>query len=349
MKCPHASNLLALTTVFCAWSSCWSVCSASEYQIDLIATDDASLYQYDHSRYDPTSPETFVAADGTSHLHVGDTNNNNGVQRGLLRFDVSEIPGNAYVTEVSLQLSVADVPSRVLQRDVNFWVVPLERLNDPWSAGPGNERSPAVPGDTTWYHTQYDPALHGQLGNTTDNPFLDFIPGGAGYWPAPGYFGQDDLADTAPGAGVGGPFDDADAHVFPEGTDVGDRLEWNNQRLVSDVQAWIDGSQQNYGWILIGEEWITSDQEVIRPDNGRLANASSKIDFFSSDSAPPFFEPPVLSVTYSAIPEPSSLATSLAALMLFSLAQRVRLLSPREDKTNRSSQRGVASRGSARG
>ena len=298
----------AATVISCILLVRLPVCSALAEQIELTPAKDASLYQYDYGAYVAGLPNTYPKADGTGHLHVGDTNNNNGVQRGLLQFDFDPdtIPANAVVTDVRLTMTVADVPNRVLQRDINFWMVAMEGLSGEWAQGPGNEQSPAVPGDTTWFHIEYDPAAHGELENA-GNPLRDFTAADPGYWPAPGYFGQEDLLNTAPGEGAGGPFDDAHALVFSGGSAVGDMVNWSNDRMLSDVQAWVEGSRDNSGWILIGEEWITEDQQVIRPDNGKLANASSKIDFFSSETADPYYAPPVLTVTYHVVPEPSSI------------------------------------------
>ena len=144
-------------------------------------------------------------------------------------------------------------------------------------------------------------------------PFVISRAGDPGYWPAPGYFGQEDLLDTAPGEGAGGPFDDAHALVLSGGSGVGDIVNWSNDRMLGDVQAWVDGSMDNFGWILIGEEWITDEQQVMRPDNGKLANASSKIDFFSSETAAPYYAPPSLTVTYNVVPEPSSIVLLVTA------------------------------------
>ena len=298
-------------------------------QVELVPAKDASLYQYDFGTYVADNPATYPKADGTSHLHVGDTNNNNGVQRGLIQFDFDpdEIPSNATVTDVRLTMTVADVPNRVLQRDINFWMVAVERLSGPWSQGPGSEQSPAVPGDSTWFHTQYDPADHGELGNTTDNPFRDFSAGEPGYWPAAGYFGQADLLNTAPGEGAGGPFDDVHALLFKQGTDVGGVVNWSNDRMLGDVQAWVDGSRDNFGWILIGEEWITEAQQVKRPDKDEWDNASSKIDFFSSETAAPYYSPPTLRVTYTPVPEPACamlLASGVIVLLLWRHNRRSR-------------------------
>ena len=278
------------------------VCSALAGQVELTPAKDATLYQYDYGTYVAGQQSTYPKADGIGNLHVGDTNNNNGVQHGLLQFhvDPAVIPANAIVTDVSLTMTVASVPTRVLQRDINFWMVAMEGLSGEWAQGPGKEQSPAVPGDTTWFHTEYDPAVHGELGNA-NNPLRDFSTADPGYWPAPGYFGQQDLLDTAPGGGVGGPFDDAYALALNGGADTGDVVNWSNNRMLSDVRAWVDGSMDNFGWILIGEEWITKDQQV----GGK--SVSSKIDFFSSETAAPYYAPPLLTVTYHVVPEPSSI------------------------------------------
>ncbi len=297
---------VGLIVTFCTVLLCGLlVSSATAAQVDLTPSKDASLYSYDHGAYDPALPSTYPKADGASHLHVGDTNKNNGLQRGLIQFDLSGIPSAAMVTDVNLTMTVAGVPFRVLQRDINFWMVAMEGLSQQWSQGPGSEQSPAVPGDATWFHTQYDPTLHGELGNTSGNEFQDFPDDPTdqpSYWPAPGYFGHDDLANTEPGLGAGGPFDDAHALVFQQGTDIGAAVDWSNARMISDVQSWIDGTNDNFGWIMIGEEWITAAQQVLRPDNGKWDRASSKIDFYSSDTADEYNSPPILRVTYLTVP-----------------------------------------------
>ncbi|MBN2291844.1 MAG: PEP-CTERM sorting domain-containing protein [Pirellulales bacterium] len=281
----------------------WSISTALGVEIDLTLGDqendkDATLYSYDIGTYDPADWTTYPKADGTSHIHAGDTNKNHGVQRGLIQFDLSDVPSGAIITHASLTMTVADIPNRVLQRDMNFWLVAIEGLSEDWKQGPGGEQSPAVPGDTTWFHTEYNPLLHGELGNTTDNEFRGFVAGDAGYWPAPGYFGQDDLLSTAPGADVGGTFDDVHALVFEQGMYIGQTVNWSNFRLIHDIQMWSNGSKNNFGWILIGEEWIDDDNWVFRQDIQQWDYASSKIDFFSSESANEYNSPPVLQVTY---------------------------------------------------
>ncbi|HYW81276.1 MAG TPA: hypothetical protein VE890_16955 [Thermoguttaceae bacterium] len=310
-------NRLAAIVTLCGLLGHLPLAAADPPEI-LTPSKDASIYQYDSGMYVYDNSDTYPKADGTTHLHVGDTNNNNGVQRGLLQFDFGSIPDNAIVTDARLSITVADVPNRVLQRDIHFWMVPIEGLSASWSEGPAGDKYAAVPDDTTWFHTEYDPAQHGELGNDTDNPFRDFNAAGPGYWPAPGYLGHDDLLDTAPGAGVGGPFDDARALVFGVGSGIGDVLDWSNPGMIDDVQAWVDGSKDNFGWILIGEEWITdADRSGSKP-------ASSKIDFFSRESAGPYNTPPTLSVSYTVVPEPGSVSLLLCALVAAICWRRVK-------------------------
>ena len=98
-----------------------------------------------------------------------------------MQFDLSGIPSNAVVTAVSLKMTVAEVPGRMSQdtEGVNYWLLAMTGLSQPWNEGPGIDQSPAATGDTTWFHTQYNPSLHGQVGNYTDNLLSDFVQGGS--------------------------------------------------------------------------------------------------------------------------------------------------------------------------
>jgi len=78
----------------------------------------------------------------------------NGVRRGLLRFDVGEaLPDHAIIESVSLTLYMA--PSHPEIRDLRLYRALAE-----WSEGPsssaGGGGAPSQPGDVTWLHTFYD-------------------------------------------------------------------------------------------------------------------------------------------------------------------------------------------------
>ena len=91
--------------------------------------------------------------------------------------------------------------------------------------------------------------------------------------------------------------------------------------MLADVQSWIDGTQQNSGWIMVGEEWYGDDQKVKIMKNGQLKTdrASNKVTFISSETTSTYALPPTLSITYSVVPEPGMLALlflGLATLLL---------------------------------
>ena len=306
----NCTGRFVATAVVCILLGGLPVCSALAGQIELTPAKDATLYQYDHGTY-VAGAGTYPKADGIGNLHVGDTNNNNGVQRGLLQFyfDPDVIPANAIVTDVSLTMTVADVPTRVLQRDINFWMVAMEGLSGEWAQGPGKEQSPAVPGDTTWFHTEYDPAVHGELGNA-NNPLRDFSAGDPGYWPAPGYFGQADLLDTAPGAGVGGPFDDAHALVLkgvPGARGCGQLEQRPHAQRRSSLGRRLDGQ-------------LRLDADRRRMDHRQPVTGKARVEqdrFLLQRDGRPYYAPPLLTVTYHVVPEPSSILLLVTGLGMF--------------------------------
>jgi hypothetical protein len=133
-------------------------------------------------------------------------------RRALVAFDVTAaLPDGAVVTSAALQLVLT--PSNATLADVT-----LHRVLTPWSEGPtaasGGGGAPAVTGDVTWIHTDYDDELWGD-------------PGG-------------DFAVQASGV----------AAVGAAGTFVWS----STPGLVADVQSWLDAPASNHGWILMGDE-----------------------------------------------------------------------------------------------
>lgn len=88
-------------------------------------------------------------------FHAGRTSQTeNGVRRGLLRFDVAaHVPAGAIVEEVSLALHCSQTNGGPTE-------VSLHRVLKPWGEGAsstnGGSGAPAQPGDATWIHAFYD-------------------------------------------------------------------------------------------------------------------------------------------------------------------------------------------------
>jgi hypothetical protein len=179
----------------------------------------------------------------------------NSIRRAVLAFDVmGNLPAGSVIESVSLVLHRTGGPELPE-------VLSLYRLSSDWGEGSssfdGGSGAPSTRGDATWIHTFYDP----------DDPT-----------------DPDDRWSLA-----GGDFEVApSASVFAV---LGDEFRWASSGMVSDVEAWLDGSAHNYGWILRGDESQSS-------TSVKLASREYEILDYR----------PRLTIDYSIIPEP---ATSL--------------------------------------
>lgn len=136
-------------------------------------------------------------------------------RRALLRFDVaSAIPQGATILEASLHMQV----SRTIAGPVTHRVfVVATDWGEGASDAPSQEGTGTAPepGDATWLHTFFD----------TD------------FWPAPG----------------GGDFPAEEARATLSIDDVGSYV-FTSPLLADDVQDWLDGTLDNFGWIILGDE-----------------------------------------------------------------------------------------------
>ncbi len=138
------------------------------------------------------------------------------VRRAVVGFDLSGegIPAGAIVTNASFSLTVSQAP---VEGEEAYAV---HKLTQDWGEGTshagGQESggSEASPGDATWLHTFYD----------------------SQQWSNPG----GDFAATASAtANVGG---------------AGGVATWSSAALTADVQSWLETPDENFGWVVIGNE-----------------------------------------------------------------------------------------------
>ncbi len=139
----------------------------------------------------------------------------NGIRRGLIAFDLARnIPENAIIEEVSLDLFVTRSAGSSA-RDVS-----LHRVLNDWGEGDSDASrgegsgAPAAPGDATWLHRFHD----------TDP------------WLTPGGDFSTLISATQSVPGTAG------------------AVSWSSPELANDVQVFLSNPQENFGWILIGDE-----------------------------------------------------------------------------------------------
>jgi len=148
-----------------------------------------------------------------SYFFVG-VNNNGGIYRGLVAFDISStIPSNATISSVTLTLNMSRTSS-------GSQSLAIHKVDNDWGEGSSNAGGEEGMGaasttdDATWIHTFYN----------TDT------------WTSAG-------GDYNAGAS---------ASLSVAGT--GQYTWGSNASMVADVQSWIDTPSENYGWIIIGNE-----------------------------------------------------------------------------------------------
>ncbi|MDA1265537.1 MAG: DNRLRE domain-containing protein [Planctomycetota bacterium] len=129
----------------------------------------------------------------------------------VLHFDVSSIPAGARVTSVELRLVVSQLSPHAKEG-----TLAIHRLLDDWGEGSSHavvepgKGAPASDGDATWLHR---------------------------FWPTE--FWQQ----------AGGDYQAPHSAESPTGLGTGPIL-WSGQGLTADVQAWVDGTQPNHGWLI---------------------------------------------------------------------------------------------------
>ncbi|HEY7090741.1 MAG TPA: DNRLRE domain-containing protein [Tepidisphaeraceae bacterium] len=231
-------------------------------------------------------PAIFAGADGGSSK-----------KRGLIQFDIGSagIPVGSTITDVTLTLYLAQVAGSGGGSGGGNYPTRIFGLYDvlqDW--GEGNSGSPTSPGvggtgqgyprgagDSTWDYAVFDPS------NLN-----------SGKWTAGGIdLHGGNFAATA-----------SATSTFTVFTTLNTPYTWNSPSMVADVQACVNGTSPNFGWLLRSENLETS--------------PTSFLGFWTKDGAaannnPAIALPPSLTITY-VVPEPG------AVLPTFMLAVIVR-------------------------
>ncbi len=139
-----------------------------------------------------------------------------------------------------------------LSKSQGFTVdISLHRVLNDWGQGvsyaTGGSGAPAELDDATWLHSFYPDFFWTTMGG-------DYV--------------MDEIA------------------VIAVGPDKGSYI-WESRKMIEDIESWMMNPEENYGWILIGDE--SSPQSVMRFSSREVA---------CSDRASSTEVPPILMVTY---------------------------------------------------
>ena len=173
----------------------------------------------DNTLYEENDSEGNPKSNGMGNFffagRTGDRNNM-ALRRGLMQFDIAgNLPADAVIESVTLNLHMS-MTFLSQQQSVS-----LHRILQSWGEGASEAGGvegggiAAEPGDATWLHNFFD-------NDTWTNPGGDFI-------------------DTASATQMIG----AQNITYTWGS---------SEMMVSDVQLWVDDPNQNFGWLVKGNE-----------------------------------------------------------------------------------------------
>lgn len=135
-------------------------------------------------------------------------------RRGVLEFDLTDIPPYAEIQSVTLDLVTVDVPGSAVNASANLHLA-LAEWGAAGSSGSGQGASSQT-GDATWIHTFFD----------TDN------------WTTAG-------GDFSPVASATAGFTTTVGETISFASTT---------ELIADVTLWIQNPADNHGWVLLGDE-----------------------------------------------------------------------------------------------
>lgn len=193
-----------IAILFCSLFS-WQITAQSTTTITLNPSQDNTLYEADDPRSSGQGANIFAAY-----------TNREKIRRGLIQFDLSDIPTEAAIESASLSMRVNR--SRGVPEDLK-----LHKTLMAWGEGMSNSQSrgggqgvPAAEGDATWLHTFYPDQ----------------------FWNTPG-----------------GDFE-AEASAVVSDVSGSGEITWSDAGLVSDAQFWLENPDQNFGWTILSNETI---------------------------------------------------------------------------------------------
>ena len=160
-----------------------------------------------------------ISGGASQQLFLGRLGTNGGTlkRRVAMAFDLSAIPSNAQITQVSLVMTL-------FKGSGGATPVELHRLTKNWGEGTssgGPQGGLSTPGSATWIHNFFSTS-------TWSNPGGDF----------------DTVSSAVQIA----------SDSFSTPTPTWDSSTSGNQQMRNDVQQWVINPTSNFGWLLIGDE-----------------------------------------------------------------------------------------------
>jgi hypothetical protein len=210
---------------------------------------------------------------GGNGLFAG-TNGTSSPRRALIAFDIADnVPAGATISGVQLTLTLGQIAGMAASSSAT---IGLFDVSEDWGEGTAETSNP----------------LTDSIGGQGQGAAAT---GGDATWNDSFYSATSPIAWTHPGGDFSAT---ASASNTITGAVTGTAYTWGSTTgMVGDVQAWLDTPSSNFGWML---------------KNSDETDATTFLAFYSRNTATSSFHPQ-LTITYTAVPEPSSLVLAAAA------------------------------------
>jgi hypothetical protein len=137
-------------------------------------------------------------------------------RRALYKFDVSSIPDQSVINSVSVNFTISKTSPAATTASADLHLVLTDwGEGSSFAGGPGGGGAASTTNDATWIHAFFESQL----------------------WTTPG-----------------GDFNPTSSATITYGT-VNQVINFqSNNSLIADVQIWLDTPENNFGWIMLGDE-----------------------------------------------------------------------------------------------
>jgi len=231
------NSRIVCLAILCAFAAISPIRAFADLSTNLFPSADTTLFE--------NSPDNNLGSSST--LIVGTTAGGS-KDRGLFKFDLSQLPVNATITSAAFSINVVKAGFG------SGSTFAMHRVLRDWGEGTGlgNQGELAKPGEATW-----------------KNRFHPTIP-----WDSPGAATNVDF--------VG----DVSATSFVDGS--GSYTFGSTPALVADVQSWVGNAGTNFGWIVISDaEGVGSTARRVASREDSVSTPVLALQYTVSATPPP--------------------------------------------------------------
>lgn len=167
-------------------------------------------------------------------------------RRALYQFDLSGIPAGSVINSATVNFMISNVPQAPVSASAHLHLLLTDwGEGSSFAGGPGGGGATSTANDATWIHTFFD---------------------------------------TQTWTTAGGDFNPTASATTNYGIDNNVTMTFqSNNDLIADVQLWLDTPENNFGWIVLGDEVETQNARRLNTHENNSGQPELIIDYTPPD------------------------------------------------------------------